>query len=34
MLDVGHYVHAEAPDLIAEEIRVFLQQHEDSLIEP
>jgi len=27
MLDVGHHVHAEAPDLIAEEIRVFLRQH-------
>jgi len=34
MLDVGHYVHAEAPDLIAAEIRVFLQQHKDSFIEP
>jgi pimeloyl-ACP methyl ester carboxylesterase len=30
MLDVGHHVHAEAPGLIAEEIRVFLQQHSDS----
>ncbi len=26
MVDVGHYVHAEAPDRIAEEIRAFLQQ--------
>lgn len=33
-LDVGHYVHTEAPDRIAEEIRGFLQQHEDSFIEP
>lgn len=34
LLDVGHYVHSEAPKLIAEEIRAFLQQHEDSFIEP
>jgi pimeloyl-ACP methyl ester carboxylesterase len=34
MLDVGHYAHAEAPDLIAEEIRDFLQQHGESFIEP
>ncbi|MFP4345065.1 MAG: alpha/beta fold hydrolase [Anaerolineales bacterium] len=33
MLDVGHYVHAEAPDLIAEEVRAFLQQHADSFTE-
>jgi pimeloyl-ACP methyl ester carboxylesterase len=26
VLDVGHYVHNEAPELIAEEIRIFLQQ--------
>jgi pimeloyl-ACP methyl ester carboxylesterase len=30
MLDVGHYVHTEAPDLIAQEIRGFLQQHSES----
>jgi pimeloyl-ACP methyl ester carboxylesterase len=30
VLDVGHYVHTEAPDLIAEGMRTFLQQHEDS----
>ena len=34
VLDVGHYVHTEAPDLIAEGIRAFLQQHEDSFIDP
>lgn len=28
MLDVGHYVHSEAPDLIAAEIRTFLRQIE------
>ena len=25
MMDVGHYVHSEAPDLVAAETRVFLQ---------
>jgi pimeloyl-ACP methyl ester carboxylesterase len=34
LLDTGHYVHNEAPDLIAEEIRDFLQQHDDSFGEP
>ncbi len=34
MLDVGHFVHTEAPELIAEEIRGFLQQHADSFIKP
>jgi pimeloyl-ACP methyl ester carboxylesterase len=34
LLDTGHYVHNEAPDLIAEEIRGFLQQHEDSFSGP
>jgi pimeloyl-ACP methyl ester carboxylesterase len=29
-LDVGHYVHTEAPDRIAQEIRDFVQQHEGS----
>jgi pimeloyl-ACP methyl ester carboxylesterase len=33
-LDVGHYVHTEAPELIAEEIQGFLQEHEDSFSEP
>jgi len=33
-LDVGHYIHTQAPDLIAEEIRAFLQQHEGSFIGP
>jgi pimeloyl-ACP methyl ester carboxylesterase len=33
MLDAGHYVHTEAPELIAEEIRAFLQQHGDSFSE-
>ena len=28
MLDVGHYVHTEAPNLISDEIRDFLQHHE------
>ena len=28
VLDAGHYVHSEAPDLIATEIRAFLQQFE------
>lgn len=28
MLDVGHYVHSEAPDLIAADIRAFLQRLE------
>jgi pimeloyl-ACP methyl ester carboxylesterase len=28
VLDVGHYVHSEAPGLIATEIRTFLQQLE------
>jgi pimeloyl-ACP methyl ester carboxylesterase len=27
MLDVGHYVHSEAPDLVAAETRAFLQQY-------
>ena len=26
VLDVGHYVHSEAPDLIATEVRAFLEQ--------
>ncbi len=30
MLDAGHYVHTEAPELIAEEMRDFVQQHADS----
>jgi pimeloyl-ACP methyl ester carboxylesterase len=34
MLEVGHYVHSEAPRRIAEEVRAFLQQHEDSFIKP
>jgi pimeloyl-ACP methyl ester carboxylesterase len=34
MLDVDHHVHAEAPELIAEEIRIFLQQNEDAFMEP
>jgi pimeloyl-ACP methyl ester carboxylesterase len=34
LLNVGHYLHAEAPERIAEEIRAFLQQHEDSFIQP
>jgi pimeloyl-ACP methyl ester carboxylesterase len=33
-LDVGHYVHAEAPDLIAEGIRAFVQQHEEAFLAP
>ena len=33
-LDTGHYVHAEAPDRIAEEIRAFLQQHDASSAGP
>jgi pimeloyl-ACP methyl ester carboxylesterase len=27
-LDVGHYVHSEAPDLVAAETRAFLQRIE------
>lgn len=30
MLDVGHHLYAQAPHLIAEEIRAFLQQHRES----
>jgi pimeloyl-ACP methyl ester carboxylesterase len=34
MLDVGHHIHAEAPELIAEEIRAFLQRLGGSFGQP
>jgi pimeloyl-ACP methyl ester carboxylesterase len=34
MLDVGHYVHNKATDLIADEIQGLLQQRQDLRIEP
>lgn len=34
LLDVGHYVHNEAPDPIATAIRVYLQQHSEALLAP